>query len=329
VDEAGFCDDLSYVVNSILAPTTDTTNGKIILASTPSKESNHEFITEFVNPAELEARLIKYTIHDNPMMTQAKIQEIIKRYPGGITNPEFRREYLCHIVMDESRAVIPEFTVDLQEQIVREWKQPPRYDCYVSMDIGFKDFTVILFAYYDFMNAKLVVCDELVLNGPKLLTPNLASAIKAKEAENFTDKLTGEQTRPSRVSDNNNLILLHDLHNLHGITFVPTAKDNKEAAVNFARTMLTQGNVVIHPKCRTLISHLKHASWNNARTQFARANGFGHYDGVDSFVYLCRNITNRNPFPVNFGISSSEYYLSNNSQASPAIEAIKKIFKVH
>ena len=58
VDEAGFCDHLDYVVYSILAPTTDTTDGKIILISTPSKSSSHEFITKFINPSKAAGTLL-------------------------------------------------------------------------------------------------------------------------------------------------------------------------------------------------------------------------------------------------------------------------------
>lgn len=44
VDEAGFCSNLNYNVNSILFPTTTHTGGKIVLASTPSPEPDHDFV---------------------------------------------------------------------------------------------------------------------------------------------------------------------------------------------------------------------------------------------------------------------------------------------
>jgi hypothetical protein len=328
VDEAGFCDDLEYVINSILAPTLDTTDGKIVLASTPSKESNHEFIVKFVKPAEINDELIKYTIYDNPMMTEEKITKILKRYPEGKDSPMFQREYLCQIIMDADRAVIPEFTPALQEKIIRPWKKPVLYDCYVSMDIGFKDFTVALFAYYDFLNAKLIISDELVLNGPRLLTPNLAVEIKKKESENFSDPVTREVFKATRVADNNNLILLQDLYRLHDVLFLPTAKDNKEAAINILREMLAGEKIIIDPKCKTLIAHLKHATWNKKRTSFDRAAGYGHYDSVDSLVYLTRNVRfNRNPYREHHGKTPSDWHLPIQKENNPTFRAIKNIFQ--
>lgn len=329
VDEAGFCGDLEYVINSILAPTLDTTNGKIVLASTPSKESNHEFITKFVQPSEANGELMKYTIYDNPMMTPEKIQKIIKRYPEGESSPMFRREYLCDIVLDESRAVVPEFTKEIQDKIIMEWKRPVLYDCYVSMDIGFKDFTVVLFGYNDFLNAKLVICDELVLNGPRLLTPNLAKEIRDKEKRNFTDVVTNETFNPTRVADNNNLILLQDLYRLHGLNFLPSAKDNKEAAVNQMRDMIANEKIIITPNCKTLISHLKHGTWNKHRTSFDRAVGFGHYDGIDGLIFMTRNVRyNRNPYREHYGKTPSEWHLPKEKESNPTFASLRKMFKV-
>lgn len=331
VDEAGFCSDLRYVVNTVLAPTLDTTDGKLILASTPSRESTHEFITQFVFPTEERGELLKYTIHDNPMMTEEKIKRIINRYPLKERDPEFRREYLCEIVQDYDTAVIPEFTEELKERIITEWDRPPLFDCYCSMDIGFKDFTILLFGYYDFKKAKLVVCDELVLNGPQLLTPHLAKAVKEKEAANFTDKVTLEVFVPKRVADNNNLILLQDLHNLHGTLFIPTAKDNKEAAINNVRMLLQQERIIIDPKCKVLISHLTHAAWNDKRTEFRRVAGYGHYDAVDSLVYMVRNVDfNKNPYPAGYGITSGDWFMGKNlAENNDMHTAIKKIFGIN
>ena len=90
-DEAGFMDDLDYAVNSVLAPTTDTTGGKVVLASTPNyKEPNHEFHINFLYPLEESGELVKFTIYDSPMVTPEKIQEIINRYPKKTLDPKFR-----------------------------------------------------------------------------------------------------------------------------------------------------------------------------------------------------------------------------------------------
>lgn len=94
VDEAAFCNNLKYNVMSILFPTTTHTGGKIILASTPPEEPDHEFI-EFIEIADTEGLLTKKTLFDNPLLSDEKKQHIISKFVGGVNNPNFKREYLC------------------------------------------------------------------------------------------------------------------------------------------------------------------------------------------------------------------------------------------
>jgi hypothetical protein len=269
VDEAGFCDDLDYVVNSIMLPTTDTTDGKLVLASTPNfKDPAHEFHESFAIPAEAEGNIAKFTIYDSPMLTPEKIQKIVDRYPGGIDNPKFRCEYLVEIPRSSETTVIPEFYYSKKDIIKSDLKKPPFYDAYVSMDVGFKDLTVALFAIYDFKEAKIKVLDEYVINGPEMTTSKLAEEIKKKEAIRFIDEETGEAIEPYlRVMDND-LKLINDLSRLHALQFVATKKDNRDAAINNARMWITEGRVEIHERCKTLIYHLENAQWNKARTDF-------------------------------------------------------------
>lgn len=310
VDEAGFCDELKYVVNTILAPTTDTTGGRGVLASTPSKTTDHDFIEHFLRPAEIKEELIKYTIYDNPLLSQAKIAEIVERFPLKEKDPEFRREYLCEVINNSDLSIIPEFTEEIQAEIIRECDRPPFFDAYVGMDIGFKDLTVVIFAYYDFKNACLVVEDELVQDGRTLLIEKFATAIRKKEENLWTSPLSGEFKPPFiRVSDNNNLIMLNQLTYDHNLLFLPTAKDNKEAHLNNVRMMIANKQIIIHPRCKTLIYHLRNGSWNRTMKDFSRSPDAGHYDAIDSLIYLVRNLhKTRNPYPPGYGFVSRDQY---------------------
>lgn len=322
VDEAGFVDDLDYVIKEVLAPTTDTTRGRVILSSTPSKDPNHDFLVKFVMPAEATGELIKFVIYDNPMLTDADKQEIVNRYTLKEADPGFRREYMCEVLKDEDRSVIPEFDEAMAKALTKEWEKPGRYKAYVSMDIGFKDFTVALFAYYDFRNAKLVIEDELVLNGNEVLSTELCAAIQKKEAELFFDMPV------KRIADNNNLILLNDIRNKTGMVFLPTAKDNKDAVINKLREMLNNGQIIFSPKCKVTIAHLKYAIWNKTRTQYARMAGYGHFDAVDSLLYLIRNVDyNHNPYPPTYG--SNDWTHKREPKENNAMEAFKRMFKVN
>lgn len=327
VDEAGFCDTLKYAVRSILLPTMLTTGGRIILSSTPPSQSGHEFL-DFIEEAEAKQTLIKKTVYDCPRYSKEFIErEILSQYARGARDDEFRREYMVEIIKDEQFAVVPEFDDELQKKIIKEWEKPPYYDAYVSLDFGVSDLTVAVFGYYDFKAAKLIIEDEVVMNGAKMNTTVLAHAIRTKEGELWKDAYTGEPKTPYlRVADNN-LLLIQDLTSLHNLTFVPTDKADKHGALNSMRIMMQTERVIINPKCQTLINHLKYAEWNKERTKYKRSAAYGHYDAIDALVYLCRNLVlSHNPYPKDL---YGENYLvlpHIKEQHSPQAAAIKGLF---
>lgn len=331
VDEAGFCDELKYVVRTILAPTTDTTDGRGIIASTPSKSSDHEFITEFLQPAEVNKKLIKYTIYDNPMMTPEKIEEILQRYePLREQNPEFRREYLCEIRNNDELAVIPEFTSEIEAEIVKEVERPPFFDSYVSMDIGGKDLTVVLFAYYDFKNGVVVIEDEIKQEGSSLLLDKFAQLIKSKEEKLWTSPLSGEFKPPyMRVADNNNIIMLNNLTYDQNLLFIPTKKDQKEGHLNKVRMMIAAKQILIHPRCETLIYHIRNGRWNKQKTDFNRSADAGHYDAIDSLIYLIRNVNmHKNPYPAGYAFKAADYFIPlEKKELNKTQQAVLDMFK--
>lgn len=317
VDEAGSCDQLTYVVNTILAPTTDTTGGRGIIASTPGVSPDHEFNSEFYKPAEFKGELIKYTIYDSPLISKAKLQSIINRYPLKEKDPEFRREYLVEVVGGGELSIVPEFTEQLEARIVKEVERPPFYDAYVSMDIGGADLTVLLFAYHDFRNNRTVIEDELVFHKKsdkfieKFRIDGLAAAITKMEQNLWTNPLSGEFKPPYlRIADNNNIILLNDLTYQYNIQFIPTRKDNREAALNTMRVKLAEERIIIHPRCKTLIFHLRNGMWSKNKKDFSRTSLHGHWDAVPTLMYLIRNIQEtKNPYPAGYGfIGGSESF---------------------
>lgn len=340
LDEAGFIDDLNYAVYSVLSPTTKTTGGKLVLASTPSREPDHEFMVDFVNQSEAEGKLIKYTIYNNPMFTEEVIKETIEEYPLGKDDPQFRREYLCESAIDAEVMVIPEFTESLQRDIIKQVDMPSHFDIYVSGDPAARDLTVLLFGYYDFLQSQLVILDELVLGGEgvDITTQDIADGIRRKEKLLFTNKLTGETKAPyMRVMDNNNLILVNDLFVEHGLNFIPTAKDNKEAQINKTRMWLKQGKIIIHPRCRNLKYHIQMARWETTRAgtrkgfQRVKTSSDGslkanHCDALDALLYMVRNVdTTKNPYPANYFEMSGENIFVPYGSGKRVTDTVKEI----
>lgn len=341
IDEAGFCSELQYIVNSILIPTTTLTKGRIILSSTTPPNPDHEFIT-YMNSAEKNNSLIRKTILDavadnqgavNPRLTEEIVADIVKSMPGGADDDAFRTEYLCEVIFNSDDAVVPEF-IEAEKDIVVPWPKPAFYDKYVAMDIGFVDLTVVLFGFWDFDHGVLVIEEEFVINGTKLTTTTLAENIKKVEELLWTNPMTGEFEAPYRRVSDNNLIVINDLQRDHGLTFLPTDKANKDANINALRNMISARQIAINPKCKTLISHLKSATWDKSHKSFRRSSDNAHFDAVDSLTYMVRNIDKtRSPYPKGYRHSQIGSYSSRfvsphaKPEANQSYEQLAKLFK--
>lgn len=339
LDEAGFMDDLDYVINDILLPQALTTNGRLLIASTPSKSPAHPF-TNLVSEAQRYDSYIKKTIidavedikNDPPHLKNRLNPEIIEELKiasGGENSSTWQREYLCNIIIDSSRAVIPEFNEAVEREIVKEWPRPVKYDAYTSLDLGFVDYTAALFAYLDFKNNKLVIEDELWMNGHEVTTKHLAESVKLKEKELWTDSKTElEQPVYLRVSDDD-LLTLNDLYRQHGLTFIPTKKDNKESAINDVRMRIGALEIIINPRCKNLIYQLKTGTWAKNRKTFDRSPDAGHYDLLDALIYLVRNVQwQKNPYPIAGANPAYDVFNKGSQYLSNTASTVKNLFRV-
>jgi hypothetical protein len=203
-DEAGFTSDLNYIYNSVVIPsTTHRPDCPVVFSSSSPLSPAHEFVG-FIQRAEKEGCYGKYTIFDNPLLSQKDIDRLADAC-GGYESTTFRREFLCEIITDSSLQIIPEWSDSYLSETTRN-EFYPFYHKYTSMDIGVRHLTAGQFAYYDFRRAKLVIEDEWQLQGIEVTTKNIYETVSAKEKE-----LWGEAAKPyKRIADNNNLILLQD-----------------------------------------------------------------------------------------------------------------------
>lgn len=319
IDEAGTCDNLDNIIKDILIPTTLITKGKGLLASTPPKDPEHEFI-RILEKAEAQGSLVKKTVFDNPMVTQKDIQEMIEEL-GGVDSDACKRELFCQIIKDTNVFVIPEFTDEVQSEVVREWPRPPFYDAYVGMDLGGKDLTVALLGYYDFRNNKIIIEDEVVMDfrKPGNHLKKLTDELLKKEEELYNNIYTNEVRRPSlRVSDID-YIVMNEIYNLSNglLNFQPAKKDDADTAINDLRMLLANKKIIIHPRCKTLIHHLKNVKWAKNRKQFARTTDENphHYDAVDALKYLVRHVNfSKNPYPAHYDLNMRDLYVQDKNK---------------
>lgn len=305
IDEAGSCTNLEDTVKSILLPTTLMTNGKIILASTPPKEADHEFLG-FVEEAEAKGSLIKKTILDNPLLTKKQMDELFEEL-GGQTSETARRELFCEIIKDSKTTVIPEFTKELEDEIVKEWKKPPHFDMYEGLDLGFKDLTVNILGYFDFRNNKVIIEDEVIVDFKEKDTTieTFVARTREKEVKHFFNYLTNEQTLPYKRISDLDYIAINEIKKAskYEMNFEPVKKDSLDAMINFLREKLKKKEIIINPRCVTLLRHIRNAKWKRTdKSMLARSPDDSHYDALMALAYLIRGVDYRkNPYPAHFG----------------------------
>lgn len=330
-DECGFTPLLKYILSSIFRPQLLTTGGKTLLGSTPAEEPEHEF-TEIAARAEANGNYARRTIYDNPMLTAERIREFIEEdaKEEGLA-PEtyketdtFRREYLAERVINQLLVVVPEWE-QLRAKLFVPVDRPEFFNGMSILDFGGADPHAAHFGYWHAPRAKWVIEDELLLRRGEN-TAVLADAVKAKEAElwgvkawdgtlrGVTEKPTDEllacmpdwmanaldaaaPKQPFTRWADNDLQLVRDLYELHGLLFIPTAKDDKALQVNNLRVMFRREEILINPRCINTDRHLKTTVWKDHKRKDYRRRGGEHGDLVDTLTYGGRNLDRRDPEP--------------------------------
>lgn len=313
IDECGFVGNLDYIYKSIIVPATlHRPNCKIIFISTPPSTPAHTFV-DYVQKAEAEGAYVKLDIYSNPLITEDDIIRMADEM-GGKDSTTFRRECLCEFVTDSDLAIIPEWQDNYVQELERD-DYYKYYQKYVGMDLGIKDFTALIFGYYDFKRASLIIEDEFGVNGPSMNSLMLVAAIKKKERELWNNVETPRDFNNSpvpfrRVSDTNWPILMQDFSSIHGLTFIETSKDNLEAMINEVRLMVQAGQIIIHPRCKMLTGCLRYGVWDSKKKGFARSTVYGHFDHLAALIYLVRNLAkSTNPIPATHGFENHTAWL--------------------
>lgn len=304
ISEAGFVRDLKSTIVNVLYPQLQgRPHARILLESSAPVDPAADFDTFFVPDAKVRGAHVFRTIFDNPLLSEAERSEFILA-AGGLESPQCKREYLGIRSRDTESTVVPEFDQKLHVQSV---PVPAYADCYVSLDPAQKDLCAILFGFWDFENARLVIQRDWAETNAS--TRKMADTIKTIEAELWTDlkRWNGKDFKPNpklRVSDTDPR-LLNDFYNEHGLTVRQVQKANngvqrelKEAAVHSMRGAMGRGQIVIDPGCTVLIDHLNGATWNDNRTDYRRHAVHKHWDAVDALVIMWRSVqrnSNANP----------------------------------
>jgi hypothetical protein len=346
VDEAAFSEHMEYLIGSVLMPQCLTTNGTVIISSTPPESPAHPFVALCLN-LEARGKYHRRNIHDPdaPHLTPTVIEEF-KRECGngdpvvGERSTQWRREYLCEFVVDSQKAVVPEFT-EMESKIVEARERPAHTDLYVIADLGYEDLSAWLFIHTDFKSGLWIVEDELVMRnasvteqveaarakeltlwGAKPANDNGATQIANDNA--MASPVTQSVTPYCRLADASPLVVA-EMHRAQKYAMGQVDNSDREAAVNALRRVTQLARYRIHPRCKQTIAHMKAALWNDQRTSFKRMGSFGHFDCVAALMYAERHIDRqRNPWPLlDDGVTRSSHWIpALHNQQKPALASL-------
>lgn len=307
IDEARDVDDLSSLVESVVFPSLFSTDGYMLISSTPADTRSHPLFT-YRQQAEVEGWIIKITMDqasqmDPDIYSRDRIDEWKKDTLKAIDGLEiWQREYDCKWVINRRKLAVPEW--DSSTMVMSPSPDPyyQFYHHYHGIDWGYKDFTAIIFATYNFRKARLEVERELTYAGSEVRSDLLSERMNIQ-----THHLWGNDAKLWRqVSDCADPVLINEINKYKGMSFVPVEKAHTlEAMLNEFRVLVAQGKVVVNPSCQMTIHCLETAVWTDRRDKLDQDIYAHHFDHLMALVYLTRVLDmNTNPIPRDFMIDN-------------------------
>lgn len=322
-DEFAFIDNFNYALDRVLRPALFDSNGKTTLTSSPSPQLDHPFHV-LADRQKTKGLYFHGTVVDAgyPAERIAKFRE------ESLSDEDFRREYLAERVIDPRRAIVPEWqdTYGEVEPVRDEFF--PFYQYVNSLDLGWSDFTVVLWMYWDFKNAQLVVEDEYAIRGPNMTTDFLVGSIKDKEQHLLMMPATNTHKNvDTRVADVNNPLILSDMARLHNISYFYPSKERVEVMVNQLRMLVRKGGLKVHPRCKMLRKTLKSAMWDEKHEGFAESEELGHADAIAALIYGMRSVNSqRNPIPQDYKINPMTHHIPTDQMQNSEQNSFQKAF---
>ena len=303
VDEGRDVDNLKDLIDSVIFPALFSSNGYLIISSTPADSFSHDLYS-YYSLAQVEGWLFECDIEraaeldpeDFPADRIAEWKKETQR------DDVWLREYKCQWIIDSTRIAVQEW----KNEYTKTYKRDIFYQFYhhyIGIDWGSKDFTAIIFATWDFKRAKLVVEGELTFSGNQVRSDRIAEAINIMKL-----KLWGEDASIYRmISDSADPILINELNGHPGMNCTPVYKEKSlEAMLNQFRILVGAEKIEVSPLCPMTLSNLKSAVWDKTRTALDKDPYNHHFDHLMALVYLTRGLVpTENPIPKDFGVDGT------------------------
>ncbi len=305
IDEARDVDDLTNLIESVVFPSLFSSDGHMIISSTPADTRSHPLFT-YRTQAEVEGWITKIPIWEaNQLDPQSYPLEMINEWRDETTKaPDgqdiWEREYECKWVINKRKMAVPEWRTESMVAVSGRDPYSQFYHHYVGIDWGYKDYTAAVFATYNFRKARLEVEGELTFLGKDVRSDLIADKMNILQSH-----LWGKDYSIWRqVSDSADPILINELNKFKNMSFVPVQKAHTlEAMLNEFRILVSQGKVIIDPKCQMLIHDMETAVWTDKRDKLDKDVFAHHFDHLMALVYLTRVLdVNTNPIPRDYMI---------------------------
>lgn len=285
MDECREVPELKNIIDNTVMPMFTTTDGRLVLISTPPESPGHAFTKKYVEDAKESGAFYTCTYRDNPLLSVKRLRYLLtKAYPGGEANPSFRREYMAdYTVTDPDKKVVREWNRADNDTWFEEYGGPGNQLVrpYTLMDYAHNDPCGLLFGYYDPMEACLVIEDEHFER--RMNTDDVGRTIVEKESE-LHGRLP-HYADPRRIMDIDPS-LMADLRQRHGLRFEPVHKiPNNTAMLNRLRSAFADGRIRIHPRCEKLRHQLDVGIFNKKGDDYVKTDDTGHLDLIDALKY--------------------------------------------
>jgi hypothetical protein len=283
-------------------------NPLLLIISTPPSTMDHPMVKRFIPEAKANGAYLEIRGDKNKDVTPEDKRMILKVCRDGVNGIGWRREFLCELIPDPKGLIVPEF-VELEQigayekVVVQSWPKPTYWYPQCCIDTGYDDYNGIIFFYYDFLNAVMVLLDEIWVHRQN--TQSLRDMIRSKALEVFGK--IDPKTNPNEVTYYADITKQQraDFSQIFQFPIIPVQKTDRDMAINNFRDTVRQQKIrIVGPKCPITIYQLRNGSYAKNLKDFNRSeedDEMGHCDLLASLIYGHRHLNKSNPYPYTAG----------------------------
>lgn len=297
MDEAAFMQDIESYIEQKIVPMFTTTQGELIIISTPSESPNHPFTATYIAKAIQDGSLYVATWRENPLNTKEHMDTTVMNvyrkpaYPDGYSNPNFLREYECNWwIANSEHRVVEEYDGNEDNNWFQNYPGLPKlFRPWVGIDPGFTDHAAVVFGVWDWTVGTLIILDEWF--STESSTQKIVDAIREGE-ERLGFNMMPKELRTIRVCDTD-ARLIADLNVEYNLLVegVMKAGMSKLGMIAKLRNAIEQKMIRVHPRCKNLRLQLELGTWDSfKKADYSRQVGMGHLDLLDALKYLSMTV---------------------------------------